>query len=57
MSGICWDWLARASRLVHGIDHGIVVLNISAAIQYHAMRVEPRMVFVVEHAPHRFGRV
>jgi branched-subunit amino acid transport protein AzlD len=39
----------------NGIDHGIAVFIIRAAIQYHAMRVEPFMVFVKEPFPHRVG--
>jgi len=30
------------------MDHGIAALNITAALQYHAMRVEPFMVFVIK---------
>jgi hypothetical protein len=55
--GQIWHWQARASRLFHGIDHGIAVLNISVVIQYHVMRVEPFMVFVIEHVPHWIGRL
>lgn len=32
----------------NGIDHGISALNISVAFQYHAMRVVPVMVLVIE---------
>jgi hypothetical protein len=39
----------------NGIDHGVAVFIIRAAIQYHAMRVEPFMVFVKEPFPHRVG--
>ena len=41
--------LAPPSRLFHGMDHGIALLTTHVATQYHAMRVEPFMVFVVEH--------
>ena len=34
-------------QFFNGIDHGIAVLNISVVIQYHAMRTEPFMVFVI----------
>jgi hypothetical protein len=30
-------------------SHGIALLTTHVATQYHAMRVEPFMVFVVEH--------
>jgi hypothetical protein len=49
VSGICWHWQAPASKLIHGTDHGIAVLNISVVIQYHVMRVEPLMVFEPAH--------
>jgi hypothetical protein len=34
------------------MDHGIAALKISVADQYHAMRVDPFMLFVIEHLPH-----
>jgi hypothetical protein len=37
----------------HGINHGIAALSICAVLQYHAMCVEPFMVLVIGHVPHR----
>ncbi|MBT3028016.1 MAG: hypothetical protein KME48_12770 [Candidatus Thiodiazotropha sp. (ex Ctena orbiculata)] len=50
-----WLYLALAGigkqllPIVHGIDHGIVVTDISALIQYHAMLVELFMVLGAEN--------
>jgi hypothetical protein len=38
----------------HGMDHGIAAHTISAAFQYHVVRVERFMVSVIAHIPRRF---
>jgi len=38
----------------NGIDHGIAAHTISAAFQYHVVRVERFMVSVIAHIPRRF---
>jgi hypothetical protein len=65
VEGRCRSYWSRAGLALagirketfHGINHGIVVLNISAAIQYHAMCVEPFMVLVIAHVPRRIGQL
>jgi len=55
-----WQHLALAGigkQLVpffHGMDHGIAAHTISAAFQYHVVRVERFMVSVIAHIPRRF---